>query len=148
MSGYVDKTERVPRPFIVERKRASRRAGASALRGRPAGPTEEQIHRTVVQWLDRRRTAGVHFFHPANGGFRNKGEAARLKAMGVQAGEPDIVLIFRGRIYGLELKAAGGVQSPDQEHIERQWEEAGATYAVARGLDYALDTLRDWGLLQ
>ncbi len=146
MTGFVDKVERVQRSFVVERKRS--RAQIGARRSVPAGPTEEQIQKAVVEWLDRRGVKGMHFFHVANGDIRHKGAAGRLKGMGVKAGEPDIVLLYRGHAYGLELKAPGGTQSPDQEHVERQWEQAGATYAVARGLDYALDTLREWGLLE
>jgi len=142
MTGFVDKVERVPRTFLVERKRKA------AARGGYTGPNEEQIHRSVIAWLDRRAVKGVHFFHVPNGEFRHKGTASRLKAMGVVPGEPDIVLIFGGHAYGLEIKAPGGKQSPEQKHIEQQWEQAGATYGVAHGLDYALDQLREWGLLE
>lgn len=147
MTGFVDKVERMPRNFVVERKR-SRGAGKSSSHVRLAGPSEDQIQITVVEWLQRRGVKGMHFFHVPNGGLRHKAVAAKLKAMGVVPGEPDVICLYRGRVYGLELKVPGGEQSEDQEHVERQWEQAGATYAVAHGLDYALDTLREWGLLE
>lgn len=49
-------------------------------------------------------------FHVPNGGFRNKQEAAKLRAMGVKSGVPDIWLpIKRGNFSGLviELKKPG-----------------------------------------
>ena len=36
-------------------------------------------------------------FHPANGGWRSRVEAAILKGMGVRAGVPDIIAI-KGRL--------------------------------------------------
>lgn len=142
MSGYVDKTERASAGFIVERRTSKRTARL------PMQPTEEQIHRAVIQHLDRRKTPGVFFYHPANGEVRHKGAAGKLKGMGTVAGVPDIVIMHRGHSYGLELKRPGEKQSPEQKLVEQQWERAGGTYAVAHGLDYALDTLREWGLLQ
>jgi 6-pyruvoyl-tetrahydropterin synthase len=147
MSGFVDKVERVDRAVIVERRpRKRQQRGASAVRA--PGPTEEQIQRTVIEWLQRRAVKDLLFYHVPNGELRHKAVAAKLKAMGVLEGVGDIVLHYRGHTYFLEIKVAGGVQSSAQEHFEHRAERAGCTYAVARGLDYALDTLRDWGLLQ
>jgi len=142
MSGFVDKVERLPRTFLTER-----------AQGKPArrsvdGPTEEEIHRSVIAWLERRGADRVFFFHVPNGEIRHRGAAGKLKAMGTRAGVPDLVLIRDGHAYGLEIKAAGGRQSPAQRNVEQQWERAGATYAVTHGLDYALDQLREWGLLE
>ncbi|MCK9911051.1 hypothetical protein MXD81_18020, partial [Microbacteriaceae bacterium K1510] len=90
MSGFVDKVERMPRTFAVERKRS--RAGKTAPPRRlPVGPSEEQIQKAVVEWLDRRGVPGMHFFHVPNGDIRHSGAAGRLKGMGTKAGEPDLV---------------------------------------------------------
>ncbi len=65
-----------------------------------------------------------YMFHVPNGGFRNKSEAATLRAMGVKKGVPDIWLpIKRGQYSGLvtELKKpgkdgkAGGRTEPQQK---------------------------------
>ena len=56
-------------------------------------------------------------YHVPNGGKRDRAEAARLKAEGVKAGVPDIVLpVARGRYHGLyvELKAEGGKPTENQ----------------------------------
>lgn len=56
-------------------------------------------------------------FHVPNGGKRSKVEAARFKAMGVQAGVPDLFLpVPRGAYHGLfiEMKAPKGRTSNAQ----------------------------------
>ena len=53
-------------------------------------PSEESEQIKLAQWLD---LAKVLWCHVPNGGGRSKREAARLKAAGVKAGVPD-VLIF------------------------------------------------------
>lgn len=45
--------------------------------------------------------------HSPNGGFRNKREAGKLKAMGVKSGFPDLILLIKRGPYsglGIELK--------------------------------------------
>ena len=64
-----------------------------------------------------------YLFHVPNGGHRNKATAGRLKAAGVKAGVPDLLLLVpRGRYHGMacELKMPGGRLSPSQ----RTWLEA------------------------
>lgn len=57
--------------------------------------------------------------HIPNGGFRNKREAAKLKAMGVKAGVLDLCLpVKRGGYSGLYIelkKIKGGVVSKEQK---------------------------------
>lgn len=91
---------------------------------------------------------GVLWFHPANGGRRDKSEAAKLKAMGVQPGIPDLMLVADGQTYGLELKTATGRLSQDQSAMLDALAAAGVTVAVSHGLDDALVILRQWGLLK
>ena len=80
--------------------------------------------------------------HIPNGGKRRKSEAARVKAMGVKAGVPDMFLpVPRGGFHGLfiELKAPNGVKSGNQDkwlkalsaqgysvHLCYGWEKASA----------------------
>jgi hypothetical protein len=54
-----------------------------------------------------RRAPGVFAFHPANGGWRSRTEAAILKELGVVAGVPGIILMREGRTYALGPLAAG-----------------------------------------
>ena len=109
---------------------------------------EQQIQRAVFEHLAIRAASTVFAFHPANGGWRSRVEAAILKGMGVKAGVPDIIAIKGGRCYALELKAPDGRLTPVQRDAHAALAAAGATVAVAYGLDDALARLEVWGLVR
>ncbi len=70
----------------------------------PQQASEHQIHLSIVQHLAWRSVEDAWWCHIPNGSFRTKAEAGLLKAMGVRAGAPDLLLIHRARPFGLELK--------------------------------------------
>jgi hypothetical protein len=92
----------------------------------------------VFQHLAVRSAPGVFAFHPANGGYRSPIEAAILRGLGMRRGVPDAIAIRDGRVYGLELKAAGGRLSPSQREAHAAVCAAGATVAVAVGSSISL----------
>jgi hypothetical protein len=106
-----------------------------------------QIHIAVVQHLKYRARKGVCFFHAANGERREARDAAKLKAMGVTPGIPDLIIIADGKTYGLELKTSRGRLSPEQKGMLAVLNAAGAFASVAYGLDQAISILQAWGLL-
>ncbi len=110
-------------------------------------PSELQIHIAVIQHLKYRARKGIVYFHAANGERREARDAAKLKAMGVTPGIPDLVLIANGKTYGLELKTSKGRISPEQKSMLSQFEAAGAYTAVAFGLDSAISILTAWGII-
>jgi hypothetical protein len=114
----------------------------------PQQPSEHQLHVSLVQHLMWRGVEDAWWCHIPNGSFRTKAEAGLLKAMGVRAGAPDLLLIHRARPYGLELKRHNGRLSPDQIACHAAMRAAGATVSTAFGLDAALDQLTEWGLLR
>jgi hypothetical protein len=116
-------------------------------RRRRARP-EQEIQRALFQHLAVRAASTVFAFHPANGGWRSRVEGAILKGMGVKAGVPDIIAIKNGQCYALELKAPDGRLTPVQRDAHAALAAAGATVAVAYGLDDALARLEAWGLLR
>ena len=71
-----------------------------------------------------------------------------MKGLGVKAGVPDVVAIREGRCYALELKAEGGRATPKQLESIAAMQAAGASCAIAEGLDRALATLDAWGILK
>jgi hypothetical protein len=119
-------------------------SGARHRRQRP----EDVIQRAVFQHLRTRATPGVFAFHPANGGYRRPTEAAIIKGLGVTAGVPDVIAIYQGRCYGMELKASGGRPTPKQLQTIAALEAAGAYCCIAEGLDRAIAVLEAWGLLR
>lgn len=81
---------------------------------------------------------------PAGGGGRVRG--AKLKRAGLQAGWPDLQLVFKGRYYGIEVKTPIGKLSTAQSHIHQRLEESGCKVAVVRSVNDALEKVFDWGL--
>jgi hypothetical protein len=109
---------------------------------------EATIQSAVFAHLRARGAPGVFAFHPANGGYRTRIEAAILKGMGVVAGVPDVFAVHNGRCFALELKAEGGRATDKQLACIAALREAGALCAIAEGLDRALACLEGWGLLR
>lgn len=64
-------------------------------------------------------------FHVPNGGNRNAREAMKLKAMGVTAGIPDLLLISpaKGALIGIELKLPRGTVQLDQTKCHKAWDD-------------------------
>jgi hypothetical protein len=109
---------------------------------------EQQYQRAVIQHIAWRARPGVFAFHVPNGGWRSRVESAILKAIGTVAGVPDIICIFQGRCYALELKAARGRVTDVQRVVHERLREAGANVAVAHDIDQALAHLEAWNLLR
>jgi len=122
----------------------SLRQGAAAL-----SPTEDAEQQVVVQWLELHR---LHYTHVPNGGWRHVATARRLKALGVKAGVPDLLIFERPPArpdavgVAIEMKRAkGGRVSAEQQrwlaHLERQ----GWVVAVCQGAGEAVELLRGLG---
>lgn len=91
-------------------------------------------------------------YHVPNGGHRMKAVAAKLKAQGVKAGIPDLVLpMARGGYFGLyvEFKATidpAPVSASQQAYI-RRLNDQGYLAIVCRGHFDAMEQLRAYLLL-
>jgi hypothetical protein len=109
---------------------------------------EDALQRTVLQHLKIRAPSDAFYFHPANGGQRTAIEAAILSGLGVRAGVPDLIIIYGGEVFGLELKAEGGKPTGLQLETQTAMRRASAKVATAIGLDRALHQLEAWHLLR
>ena len=149
MSGDAD----LLRAYIRRRPEHLTPAMLSALQAQPERRetrrhVEEDIQRAIAQFLDA-AVGPRAWFHPPNGGWRSKREAAIMSGLGVKPGVPDIVIIapppaLPGRCgAALELKAPGNRPTADQ----REWIEAFRAHGRAAewkaGLDAAIAWLRD-----
>lgn len=75
--------------------------------------------------------------------------AVRMKAQGMQAGEPDLYFIIGGHYYGLELKnGKEGRQSHEQKDFETRVFASGGTYMIARDIEQARNYLEAWGAIR
>lgn len=76
----------------------------------------------------------------------NKGTAGRLKGSGLKAGFPDIIIIFNGRITGVELKTADGRISKAQHLMFLRLHEAGMPVFICRSTDDVIGVLEQASL--
>jgi cellobiose-specific phosphotransferase system component IIB len=129
-------------PLFAKRPKACKQAPTP-------GPSETQIQIAVIDHLRYGAANGWKYWHTPNGGLRDKREAAKLRAMGVLPGVPDLVLISpQGKFHGLELKRKGGTLSEEQRLFHAFAKGMGWPVAEADTLDGALDVLRMWGALK
>ena len=108
--------------------------------------SEYDFHCAVTAYLGRALGPECFYFHPANGGYRRASEAARLKAMGVQAGLPDLGVLYHGSCTWLELKTRKGRLSPAQAYCHRRIAAAGSGVAVCKTLEDVEAALRAAGI--
>ena len=119
---------------------------------------EYRLQCALVGHLKLRLMPRVYWTAMANGEKRSAATGARLKAMGLRAGNADLLFLCNGHAYGLELKALrigakgaplkGAGQSEAQILAQRDWTAAGGSYAVATGIVEALAQLEAWGIIR
>ena len=91
-------------------------------------------------------------YHVPNGGHRMKAVAAKLKAQGVRAGIPDLVLpMARGGYFGLYVEFKATIDpapvSASQQDCIRRLNDQGYLAIVCRGHFDAMEQLRAYLLL-
>lgn len=79
---------------------------------------------------------------PAGGGGLRRGRI--LKGMGLVAGMPDLLFIYRGQVFGMELKAARGRLEPSQIETHERLAVSGVEVRVVKTTDEAIQCLKDW----
>jgi VRR-NUC domain len=118
-------------------------------KARPARPREIVLHCAVSKLLRNHCLPEWLWWHTPNGELRTKIVAAKLKALGVKRGVPDIVLISPcGSARFLEFKRQGGVLSDDQEEFRVHCLRHGIPHSVVFNVDQALAALDQWGCLR
>ena len=129
------------------RKNSTRpRSGRKTTSSRTS--SEQAIQRAVCQHLRQRGASGLVWFHVPNGGHRKPVEAAIFNGLGVRPGVADLILLYEGRAFALELKAERGRPTAAQMQFISEFSAAGGEASIVHGLDQALHTLETWGLLR
>lgn len=114
-------------------------------RGPKRASPEEDLHRLVFEWiLAMQATHPIlkYMIHVPNGGARSKGEAGKLKAMGVRKGVADFICPFQSGPwpgFACELKAPKGLCTPDQEDFLDKAKNDGWITGVCYSLDQFVD---------
>lgn len=114
---------------------------------------EEALQRAIVQWLEFHRARlekrMLWFAVPNQRGTRSRAEMGVLKALGVEPGTPDLVLVHDlGRVVFVELKAPGkeGNLSPYQREFLERATRMRAPYYVIVSLEDFVALLVRYGL--
>ena len=99
------------------------------------GQSEDALQQKCVFWFwnEYPKLRGLLFSVP-NGGLRNKREAARLKQTGLTPGVADLLFMYEGLTYCLELKTETGSQSINQKKWEAKVKEHNFPYFIIRSL--------------
>lgn len=67
---------------------------------------------------------------------------ASRRRRGVRAGVPDVLVLYRGKLVGIELKSARGVASETQKQVRDRFVAAGADWWLCRSANAALVALQ------
>jgi hypothetical protein len=94
--------------------------------------SEHHLQRCVADFLALALPPDAVFCSIPNGGLRDKGTAAKLKAEGLQPGAPDLLIVWQGKPFGVELKTDTGRLSQEQQAFSERWTLAGGVYTVCR----------------
>ncbi len=121
---------------------------SKVLTFRVVNASEEQVQRSLAEYLAWNLKPGVMWTHMPSGGMRDRVAGGKLKAMGHHAGWPDLQFVYGGTVLFLELKGEHGRISDTQFEVHQALRAQGVTVRVAVGFDEALAIIEDWGLLK
>jgi len=107
---------------------------------------ENQIHRATGELLLGGAVPNCFWFHV--GGRGSPTMAKVFESLGFGIGVPNLILIHKGKTYGLELKPEGGRLTAEQKNCHMLMREAGSYVETAYGIEQAIEQLAAWGLLR
>jgi len=95
---------------------------------------EKEIQKLILDYLKAKK-----IFHWRNntGAFKRDNHFYRFG----DNGSPDIFLVIKGQIYGVEVKNEKGKQSEYQKEWQEEFEKAGGVYLLVRSLEELLENL-------
>ena len=106
---------------------------------------EDDLHKAVADYLELAMPVEVPWTTmPAGGGGKVRG--ARLKAMGLHPGWPDLQLVFRGCYIGIELKSEKGRLTDAQKAMHERLMVSGALVYTATSVEAVEGFLRGCGV--
>lgn len=106
---------------------------------------EGQLHKAVAGLLNKSlRPPAWWTTFPAGGGGADRGR--ELKEKGMKPGVPDILIVYCGRLYGIELKTEKGVTSESQDECHDELRKCGVDVIVCRSKSDVISALTYWGI--
>jgi hypothetical protein len=97
---------------------------------------EDDLQKVCVRWF-RAQYPEPHYLihHSPNGGKRNAREAGRLKAQGVRAGFPDLIILSKFKMLFIEMKSEKGMMSENQKQVREMILNYDMPYHVVKNID-------------
>lgn len=96
---------------------------------------EDRLQTECVAWFNNYYPTHRKMLFHVNNKAKNAIEGNKMKAMGVQRGVSDLVLILpKSGVIWIEMKTATGYQSTDQKDFQVKVEDRGHTYVIKRTL--------------
>ena len=103
--------------------------------------SENREQMLLIQWF-KRNHPGILIFHIPNGGYRRPSEAAKLKAMGLTPGIPDL-FIPEWRLFIEMKRTKGGKLSDDQISVIKHLQCVNYCVNIAHGHEQAIQQIKD-----
>lgn len=100
--------------------------------------TEDAIQRSMVEWME------TCIAPPPLGPYwsavnplpnKSKAQAGMSKAMGMKAGVPDLIMCWKGKFIGIEVKPPGKYLSPVQRDTHMAITNNGGVTVTVRSVD-------------
>ena len=108
---------------------------------------EGPIHIDILQHLRKALPGAVIHHSPNETKWRSKKAimvVQKAKSMGTMPGFPDLMILFQGQFWAMEVKAEGGKVSMAQKAAGIRIEAAGGRWAVVRSVEDAEKCLSKW----
>lgn len=107
---------------------------------------ESAIQGAIVEYLDAVLTSTHRVFAVPNASRRTKGGRASNGVPGLRKGVPDLQIVGRGKVYFVEVKAARGMPSDEQEEWLSWCTTNNTPWCIARSVDDVRVALNHWGV--
>ncbi len=120
------------------------------IRPRRRRSVELPLHRSIYNFLLWKlpKDAAVH--HSPNeldmAGEEAARQVAKATSMGTEKGWPDLEIVWRGRIYFIEVKPEGKGLTGEQPQCHAKLTKAGAPVAICHSIEEAEAALIEWGM--
>lgn len=98
--------------------------------------TEDQLQALCFKtFWNENPTLRKLLFSVPNGGLRSKREAQKFKSTGTVAGVSDLIFLYKGKCYLIEMKTEKGTQQKNQKEWESLVKSHGFDYFICRSLE-------------